>query len=91
LHKLKGKTFKVELNRRIDYKFSFPASLIMPKGSFIIEQQNDHSIFTATLSFRLGWLLSKLAKSRVAALKQHMREEGENLKQLLEKGSNEVR
>ena len=36
------------------------------------------------LSFRFGWLFSKLAKNRVEAIKKHMKEEGENLKILLE-------
>ncbi|MFX1320466.1 MAG: SRPBCC family protein [Promethearchaeota archaeon] len=84
LHKLKLKLTNVEENRVIEFKTLFPASLICPKGSFLIEPKNDNSIFTATLTFRMGNIFSKFAKSRVEAIKKHMKEEGENLKRLLE-------
>ena len=86
LHKLKGKITKIEENKRVEYKFLFPTPIICPKGSFIIELKGESSIFTAILSFRFGWLFSKLAKKMVKAIKTHMGEEGENLKKLLEKG-----
>lgn len=77
---------KVEL---IEYKTLFPHSIICPCGSFSIESHNSYgSVFTATLSFRFGWLLSKFAKKRVDAIRTHMREEGENLKEILEKSGN---
>jgi len=56
------------------------------KGSFLIEPKGKSCLFTATLSFRLGWLFSTFAKGRVEAVKKHMKEEGKNLKKLLEKG-----
>ncbi|MFX0043633.1 MAG: SRPBCC family protein [Candidatus Hodarchaeota archaeon] len=84
LHKLKFKLINVEKNRLIEFKTFFPASLICPKGSFLIEPKNDGSIFTATLSFRMGNTFSKFAKSRVEAIKKHMKEEGKNLKRILE-------
>ena len=71
-------------NRKIEYKLLFPTSIICPKGSFIIEPKEGSSIFTATLSFRFGWLFQKFAKSRVEAITKHMKEEGENLKKILE-------
>lgn len=84
LHKIKSKITKIEENKRIEFKNLFPMSILSPKGSFIIEPKGDSCIFTATLSFRFGWLFSKLAKNRVEAVKKHMKEEGENLKRLLE-------
>ena len=51
-----------------------------------IEPKRDGCIFTATLYFRMGWLFSIFAKDRVEAIKKHMKEEGENLKNILEKG-----
>jgi len=84
LHKIKFLGTRVEPNRRIEYKILFPTSIACPKGSFIIEPKGKSCIFTATLSFRFGWLFSKFAKSRVEAVKKHMKEEGENLKRLLE-------
>lgn len=85
LHKLKMLMIKIESNRKIEYKLLFPMSVICPKGSFIIEPKGRSCIFTATLSFRFGRLFSKLAKNRVEGIKTHMKEEGENLKRLLEK------
>lgn len=84
LHKLKFKLINLEENKKIEFKTLFPGSLICPKGSFLIEPKGNSCIFTATLFFRLGGLLSKIAKSRVDAIKQHMKEEGENLKKLME-------
>jgi hypothetical protein len=85
LHKFKFKTVKNESQKRIDYRPSFPHSLFFQMGSFIIEPKGDQCVFTATMCFRFGRLLSKLARSRLEALKKHLREEGENLKMLLEK------
>lgn len=69
----------------IEYKLLFPHSIISPGGSFSVKPLNgEGSVFTATLSFRFGWLLSKIAKKRINAIRGHMREEGDNLKLLLE-------
>jgi hypothetical protein len=83
LHKCRSKITKVEKNKKIEFKNLFPISIICPKGSFIIEPKGKNSIFTATLSIRFGWLFSKL--NRVSVLEKHMKEEGENVKRLLEK------
>ncbi len=85
LHKLKFLATNVEPNRRIEYKALFPTSIIMPNGSFAIEPRGDGCIFTATLSFRFGWLLRRLAKGEVESIKTHMAAEGENLKRLVER------
>ena len=84
LHKLKFRLKKIEPNRKIEFQNLFPISLISPKGSFIIEPKGNASLFTATLSFRFGSLLSALAKKRIEVFKKPMKEEGENLKRLLE-------
>jgi hypothetical protein len=84
LHKIRSKITKTEENKRIQFKNLFPKSILFPKGSFIIEPGGKSCIFTATLSIRFGWLLSKLAKSKFEAGKRHIKEEGKNLKRLLE-------
>jgi hypothetical protein len=84
LHKMKFLGTKKELNRKIEFKLQFPVSIICPKGSFIIEPKNGGAIFTATLSFRFIWFFQKFAKSKVEAITNHMKEEGENLKKILE-------
>jgi len=86
LHRMKFLGTKVVPNRKIDFKLLFPMSIVCPRGSFIIEPKGKSCIFTATLSFRFAMLFSKLARDRVEAIKNHMKEEGENLKRLLEKG-----
>jgi len=82
LHKIRFKITKVEENERIEFINLFPVSIISPKGSFIVELKGESCIFTTTLSFRFGWLLSKFAKNEVEDIKIHMKEEGENLKRL---------
>jgi len=84
LHKIKFKCTKIEPNKIIEFKNLFPISLICPKGSFIFEPSGDNCLFTATLSFRMGNFLSKIAKKQVEAFEEHMKEEGENLKKLIE-------
>ena len=68
------------------YKFKIVGSLkfILIGGTFEIEESNNGSIFIATLDFRMGKFLSKIAKKTVGAIIQHMIEEGQNLKLILE-------
>ena len=84
LGKMKFLGTNLEMNRKIDYKLLFPTSIICPKGSFIIEPKEGSSLFTANLYFRFGRFFQKFAKSRVEAITKHMKEEGENLKKILE-------
>lgn len=84
LEKLKFKGTKKIKNKLIEYKLLFPHSLICSGGSFVVKPHKTGSVFTATLSFPFGSILSKLMPARVKALKKHMKEEGENLKKLLE-------
>ena len=81
-------TFKLIKNipdSLIEYKVLFPESIVCSGGSFLIEPHGKGSIFTATLTFRFGFILSKFLSQRVNILKRHMKEEGENLKRILEK------
>ena len=86
LHKMKFLSTKLEPNRKIEYNLLFPMSMVCYGGSFIIKPKGKSCIFTATLSFRFGYILSKLMPSRVDATRRHMEEEGKNLKKLLEQG-----
>jgi Polyketide cyclase / dehydrase and lipid transport len=89
LHKLKFVVTKVEPYRRIDYA---PASRFLrryfPGNSFIIEPKEDTCLFKASGTLRIGWLFRTLARkhfeSGLAGVKKHMKEEGENLKRILE-------
>lgn len=84
LHRLKFVSTKLDPDRVIEYKPLFPASIVCTGGSFVIDEKDDYCIFYATLSFRMGWLFSLFAGGRVAAIKKHMKEEGENLKMIVE-------
>ena len=87
LEKMSAKVTKKIENRCIEYRFLFPTSIVCSGGSFNVEPSNGGSIFTAKLNFRFGNLLSKIYPSRLDAIRKHMKEEGENLKKLLESRS----
>lgn len=84
LHKLKFKTIRVIENEYIGYEILFPMSIISPRGTFQFKKKGTSTIFTATISFRFGWLMKIIAKTKMEQFKDHMREEGENLKKLME-------
>ncbi|MFH1775516.1 MAG: SRPBCC family protein [Chloroflexota bacterium] len=85
LHKLKFVCTKVVPNRLIEYRPTFPLSLFAPKNQFIMEPKGKKGcVFTATGSFRAGPLFKKLGRRQLEGTKQHMKEEGESLKKILE-------
>lgn len=86
LHKLRMFLTKIEPKIKIEYKFLFPTSMICHKGSYIIKPKaKKNSVLTTTLSFNFGRLFLKLNSNRVKAIARHMKEEGENLKNLSER------
>jgi hypothetical protein len=85
VHSLKSIITNIKKNEMIEYDFLFPTSIIIKRGSFIFSNTNSSCIFTATLTFRFGKFFSKLFKKQMEATIKHMKEEGENLKRLLEK------
>jgi hypothetical protein len=87
LHKLKFLITKIVPNKEVYYRPLFPASIIVSGNAFIIEPKGENScVFTATGSFRAGPLFKKFGKRIIDSTKQHMKEEGENLKKALERG-----
>jgi uncharacterized protein YndB with AHSA1/START domain len=87
LHKIQMKITKLVRNKKIEYKNNFPMSMIVPRGSFIIRKKGKNSVFIANIYCRGGKTLEKIFRSKIAALKSHMKEEGENLKAILEEKS----
>jgi uncharacterized protein YndB with AHSA1/START domain len=86
MHKLKFVITKIVPNKKVEYRLLFPWSFFASGGTFLIEPKGRRScVFTATVSFRGGPLFQKLAKNRIEATKRHMKEEGENLKNALER------
>ena len=83
--KMKSKLTELIPNKLYRFKTVGTLKLILAGGSFEIEPSENGSIFTATLDFHMGKLLSKLAKKTMQQISQHMFEEGENLKKILER------
>jgi len=84
LCKVEAITVKVEKYRVVETKSPFPASLIHTKGTYIFEPKDNSSVFTAINHFRIPPLFNKRLLSLVAATEKHMKEEGENLKIIIE-------
>jgi hypothetical protein len=89
LHKLKFLVTRMVPEREIAYA---PLSRILriyfPGNRFSIEPRGETSLFTATASIRVGWLVKKFASGKLehglSSVRKHMKEEGENLKRILE-------
>ena len=86
--KLKGVIGEVIRNRKIVFKYSFPISLVAPKFEWLIEPKGLNSVFTAKSYLRAGDLFYKLSKkemeTKIEMHNQHVKEECENLKKILE-------
>ncbi|MFX1448208.1 MAG: SRPBCC family protein [Promethearchaeota archaeon] len=83
--KMRSMLTKLIPNRLYRFKTVGALKFLLAGGSFEIEPSENGSIFTATLDFHMGKLISKVAKKKVQQISQHMIEEGENLKKILEK------
>ncbi len=89
LHKLKFKITKIVPNEKIEYS---PTSCFIrkffPKNEFLIEQKGESCLFTASGTYRVGKIgkifFGKSIERALSSVKQHMKEEGENPKRILE-------
>jgi len=85
IHKAKFMCTKAVPNRLIEYKPPFPLSIIFPGNQFIMEPVDEKSCtFTATVKVRMGPLSGRLNRRQIEGVKRHMKEEGENLKAIVE-------
>lgn len=72
-------------NKRIEYRTGFPLSLFHPSSTYLIASDGAGTVrFTAIDRFRFPALLRKIMAPLLAITDQHIKEEGENLKRLLE-------
>jgi uncharacterized protein YndB with AHSA1/START domain len=87
LHKLRARFTKVVPNHLVEFKWVNPISrFIAPRNTRVFEATDTGCKFIAEGDIRLGWISSRMKRVR-AALDQgrvHLKEEGENLKQLVE-------
>lgn len=86
IHKARFICTKVVPNRLIEYQPPFPLSIIFSGNQFIIETADEGDcIFKATVKVRMGPLSRRLSRRQLDGVKRHMKEEGENLKAMVEK------
>lgn len=92
LLKIKATVVESVPNRKVEFKLSFPLSFMCPKLEWRIEPKGSNSVFTAITYYKFGRLFLKFGKKRVdktlEIARKHIKEEGENLKKILEKKNN---
>ena len=84
LHRLRFRMTRLRPGRFMRFRVLGVIGWLVPEGDFTITPSNNGSRFSAGLRVRGGWLLRRLLPAHYQALRTHMREEGENLKRLLE-------
>lgn len=76
---------RVEPNRHIEFTFTNRLlALVVPRLSFHFEPEGDGTRVEAEIQVRTGPIGAWLNRREFDAVRQHMREEGENLKKILE-------
>jgi len=83
LLKLKVTCVDVVPNRKFAFVLSFPASLFA-KYEYLIEPRGEKTAFTAYTYLNYPGFAQKRIQSVVEIGKKHVKEEGENLKRILE-------
>jgi hypothetical protein len=89
LHKFEFVVTRIVPNRHIEY---MPTSRLMrrlfPKKEFVIEKGSDSCLFISSATFRVGWIgkvfFKKAIENGLSDFRTYLREEGENLKRILE-------
>ncbi len=77
---------KVEPDRLIEFvPDNALIRLFLRRVSFILEPQDGHCRFTQEVQIRIGPIGKRLNRKGLAAVEKHMREEGENLKAIVER------
>ena len=88
IKKFKGTIDEVIPNRKIVFKYSFPLSLVSPGFEWQIEPKGSNSVFTALSYIRYMGLWRLISPKGIDTLIEiggkHVKEEGENLKKILE-------
>ncbi len=75
---------RIERPRRIEYRIRGLHGLVLPGGAFVLEPVDGYTLFTASVRYRFGRITGRLFRKRMVGLQQHMRQEGENLRALVE-------
>jgi uncharacterized protein YndB with AHSA1/START domain len=75
---------EVDSPRRMGYRVLGSHGMLLPSGAFSVTPDDGGSRFTASIQYRFGVVTERFFRRRIAALRTHMREEGGNLKRLVE-------
>jgi len=86
IYKLGFSIIRCEQNSGFKYKMLFPFSIICSGGSFKMVSKGTDTEMLAQLNFRFGFLLKVFFKNTIESLQNHMKEEGLNIKEMIEKG-----
>ncbi|HOF78703.1 MAG TPA: SRPBCC family protein [Smithellaceae bacterium] len=89
IHKFKFQVTRIVPYRHIEYS---PTSRFMrkffPKNEFVLEPKGKHCLFIARGTYRVGWIgktfFKKAIENGLSSVRRHMKEEGENLKVIIE-------
>ena len=87
IHKMKPRFTKVIPNRRVEFSWMNPFHrFFAPRNVWKFESTPGGCRFSAEHDIRLGWISSRMdrVKRGLDAGRQHLKEEGENLKRLVE-------
>jgi carbon monoxide dehydrogenase subunit G len=82
--KLRFELTEVEPPHAMEYHILGAHSILIPRGRFLVLPAGTGCEFRAEIDIRLGFLLKRILRRRIDALRRHMREEGLYLKRLLE-------
>jgi len=85
LCKIKVLCTKIVNFERVECKSFFPLSVFHPEGRYLFESKGNKCIFTAINTMRIPRIFNKRIKALIEATETHMKEEGVNLKMLMEK------
>ncbi len=84
-HKLGFKIIDSKRDSFLNYRMLFPFSILCYGGCFKMIPMIYGTEFIAQLDFRAGGLLKVVFKKKMDALRIHMKEEGQNIKGMVEK------
>ena len=84
---------KVIPNRRIEFApLSRFLRIYFPKNILAIEPKGENCVFTASGCLQVGWFVKTFTKDKLknglSSVRKHMKEEGKNLKRIIESEAN---
>lgn len=88
-HTLSVRFTRVVPTERVEFRWINPLiRFFAPRNVWLFERTDEGCRFIAESDVRLGWIFARLKRTQegLAAIRRHLKEEGENLKRLVEDG-----